>query len=383
MPLITADFIYSPTRLLTGYCLETDHRGTILDIRLIHPQDRPQVLKGLLCPGFINAHCHLELSAMKGMIPEGTGMAGFIRQLMGSRNHISYEMQAAAVKSAMDFLWEKGTAGMGDICNSNVSMVAKRDSLLFTYSFIEMLGLAAARAAEIVENGKALAAQFEGLAHSLSPHAPYSMSRLLLQEIYRQKPERMSIHLLESAEERMLFEENAGPILEFYRQMGIPYSGFDTDDPVTHIFTGLDRDQHLLLVHNTRMKAAELSFISENYPNAWFCLCPASNLYIHSTLPDLHMFRKYTEKICLGTDSYASNHSIDVFEEVKLIQEKYPEISLHEVLRWATTQGAAALGAEDFLGAFTPGTRPGINHIEAVDTKQIRLLEGAVVNKLY
>ncbi|MEZ4776970.1 MAG: amidohydrolase family protein [Bacteroidia bacterium] len=383
MPVITADYIYSPEALLRNYCLETTPEGEVISLRPISVEDHPMVCKGILLPGFVNAHCHLELSALKGHIPRQTGMTAFIGQVISKRNDFTEETQIQAVEDALRFLWQSGTIAVGDICNTGISILPKKASPLFTYSFIELLGLGDTRAPEILNNGLALSEKFAGLAHSLSPHAPYSMSRALIRAIYGQNPQLMSIHLLESKEERQLFAENGGPFREFYQKMGIPFAGFEAKDPIAHVLSEVKKSQPMLLVHNTQMTEQELIAIAQNYPQAWFCLCPGSNLYIHNSFPDLDMFRDNTDRICLGTDSYASNASIDVFEEVKLIQEKCPEISLHEVLRWATTHGAAALGKSGVLGAFIPGTCPGVNLIEGIAETQAELLPGAVVKKLY
>jgi|GEM_PF-4572951 len=41
-----------------------------------------ETYSGILSPGWINCHCHLELSHLKAVIPEHTGMTGFLLSVM-------------------------------------------------------------------------------------------------------------------------------------------------------------------------------------------------------------------------------------------------------------------------------------------------------------
>ena len=374
MPLLSASHIYTPDAFLQNHVLEVDDTGTILDLRPQKPSDSPQHFSGILCPGFVNAHCHLELSVLHRQLPQGNGMVGFVSNLFKVRARYSEAEFLEAVQQAMTGLWDTGTVAVGDICNTAISTQAKRDfQQLYTYSFLELLGVESSKADEVFQKGKEFAKQFDGLPHSITAHAPYSMSEEILKHIHQAEPELLSIHLLESKEERELFETESGPFIGFYEMLGISYGGFPTTGPIAHTLKDAKPDQAMILVHLTEITPTELKSLAESYSQAYFCLCPRSNIYIHNTFPHIPDFVQYADRVCLGTDSLASNHSLDVFEEIQAIHQKYPKVSLHTLLQWATTNGAAALNQTGNLGAFEKGSRPGVNWISDVENKHLTL----------
>jgi cytosine/adenosine deaminase-related metal-dependent hydrolase len=172
-----------------------------------------------------------------------------------------------------------------------------------------------------------------------------------------------SIHLMESAEERALFEEQGGPIRALYEALGLPWRPAPADHPLAHILPAVAATQPGLWVHVTDMTADELETLTTAHPHAWICLCPRSNVFLHDRLPDPIALMPYADRICLGTDSLASNTSLDMLEEIALLQTAWPDVSLHTLIRWATTGGASALQIPDRAGAFQPGTRPGVLHL--------------------
>ncbi|MEL6250966.1 MAG: amidohydrolase family protein [Bacteroidota bacterium] len=387
MPKISANYMFHPPQgLLTDHYLEVDDEGRILRLGKDAGETDITRYEGILCPGFINAHCHLELSFMKKQIPQGTGMTGFIGEIFAKRFSFTDVEQRKAVEAEMEELWSKGTVGIGDICNTTHSLPAKiKHKHLFTFSFIELLGLDPMRVESEMNKGQQLITEFEteGLRASISPHAPYSMSSELIREISRQHPERMSLHLLESLEERELFEKGSGAFVDFYRKVNLPYAGFSTNSALRHVIQEISTDQAILFVHNTEMTEEELDQILDYFPRASFCLCPRSNFYIHNRYPDIKSFAKKTRRICLGTDSLASNYDLDVFEEAKCIHHLEPEIPLEKILGWLTYQGARALGAEKELGSFLVGSKPGMNLIQNIDLENLYLNEASWVEKLF
>ncbi|TAE46091.1 MAG: hypothetical protein EAZ89_20745 [Bacteroidetes bacterium] len=362
---ITAPRIYSPEGWLTNYVLDIQADGRIIDLRPARAGEEAEHFPGILSPGWVNAHCHLELSAMKGLIPEGIGMTAFIAAVFRLRGQMEQAEEKAA--ALMDALHAGGTAAIGDICNTPLTAPLKRlRPQLRTWSFLELPGLAPERAAAVMEQGLSLAEAFEGLPHSFTPHAPYSMSAPLLALIRDQHPTRMSVHLLESEAERQFICEDSGPMADFFRTAGFAYAPFVPPHPLGYILSYLPQKQEVLFVHNTEMQADEIEMALSADIVPWFCLCPRSNAYLHDRLPDMNLFLQHPERVCLGTDSLASNHSADVGDEISFLHAHYPEISLHTLLQWATTNGAKALGFDKELGAFIPGSKPGIILIEEV-----------------
>ncbi len=369
MPLLTADYIYRPDQWCQNYALNIDELGNIVELRPLSSAESAIHYSGALCPGFVNVHCHLELSILAGKIEENTGMAGFIQRLMVARKTYTAEEQVTAIRQAMQQAWDSGTVAMGDISNSPLTAKAKVEQPLFTHTFIELLGLDGAKAAEIVQAAQEMAQAFDGLSYSLTAHAPYSMSSELIRLIYQPSQDLYSIHLLESSEERLLFESNAGPLVDFYRNFGIAFQAFKAKHPIEHITQGMQEKQAVIFVHNTEMTPEEIHQLVHDFPQTHFCLCPRANDFIHRTFPAIFRFLPYSDRICIGTDSLASNHSLDLFEELKAIKSRYPGISFHQLMQWATTNGAKALQQGANFGIFAAGRRPGVNLISEIEQK--------------
>ena len=126
MPKISADYIFHPPEgLLKDHYLEVDDQGKILFLGKETGKEDITRYEGIICPGFINAQCHLELSFMKKQIPLGTGMTGFIGEIFAKRFSFTDAEQRNAIDGEMVELWENGTVGVGDICNTTHSLPAK------------------------------------------------------------------------------------------------------------------------------------------------------------------------------------------------------------------------------------------------------------------
>ncbi|RYF96365.1 MAG: amidohydrolase, partial [Chitinophagaceae bacterium] len=134
------------------------------------------------------------------------------------------------------------------------------------------------------------------------------------------------------------------------------------------------RNQSAILVHNTETSSSDLDFIEATNArgiSTWFCLCPNANLYINNKLPDIERFASYKNKIILGTDSLASNNNLDILGEIKTMHRFFPSIPVHDLLRWATLNGAKALEIDEQTGSFEAGKQPGIVLIEGLTATSI------------
>ncbi|MFK7925404.1 MAG: amidohydrolase family protein [Bacteroidia bacterium] len=362
MQKISADYIFGLDGWLQDHVLVIDEAGVIQDLRPAIEGEEFVRLRGTLCPGFVNAHCHLELSMLAGEIPTGTGMVGFIGQVVRKRQAFSEGAQKEAAKKAILDMQSKGIVALGDISNSTLTADIKRShSEFLTYTFVERLGLKPEDATSIIESGQEVAAQFHELNASLSPHAPYSMSSELLKALYQTEPERISIHLLESQEERALFDDGEGSFLDFFAAINAPKpANAGTKGAIHHITHDHLGHTPTLLVHNTQIKTYELAYLMAHLQQPWLCLCPLSNLYIHDRLPQIEMFLPFEQRICLGTDSLASNHTLDIWLEVCTLKDHFPQLNWHQLLKWATWNGAQALGFEKQLGSFEKGKQSGV-----------------------
>jgi aminodeoxyfutalosine deaminase len=376
MRKISADLIFDGTNLHRRGTITLDAQGEVMATQWGVLASDAQHLPGLLTPSFVNAHCHLELSHLKGCIPTGTGMAGFIQQVQAQRaQHSEADIIQAATQAAAELL-ANGVSAVGDICNGPHSIPAKQaHPALDAHNFVEVFGLDPGRAEEIMQQALTLVETFAPHA-SVTLHAPYSVSSALRDQVLRYARVRawpQSIHLMESHQERQLFSDLEGPLMDFLRSIGAPFQGHVYDSPQAFILQGLSPRHNTLLVHNTELHAQELADIAANHPNAYFVLCPAANQYIHQKLPDASLFLPFTERVCIGTDSLASNTRLSILHEISLLQQSYG-IATATLLRWATSNGARALGRPEANYSIAVGSHPRLIRILDIDPESPTLL---------
>lgn len=322
--------------------------------------------KGAIVPGFINTHCHLELSHMLGQIPEKTGLVEFVQQIIKNRQSDATQIEPA-MQTADHQMFENGIVAVGDIANQIASKKVKESSKIHYHTFIEALGFNPERAGAIMDYLSEIKLNFEPLAASIVPHAPYTVSPQLF-ELIRQEAEKantfISVHNQETPDENIFFESKTGGFLRLYEFLGMDISFFEPTNK-TSLKTWLPyiKAQKTLLVHNTVSNRADIEFAKQNNPNLYWCLCPQANLYIENTLPDVDLLMEEDVKITLGTDSLASNHQLNILAEMLTLQQ-YKNIGFEQLLHWATINGAEFLGLDKQLGTIEIGKTPGLNLIQ-------------------
>lgn len=346
---------------------------------------------GILVPGFVNAHCHLELSHLKGKIQEKTGIGGFIGKINQLRNCEVGEIEKA-LQIADRKMWTAGTAVVGDISNSVLSLKTKLKSKIHYHTFVESFGFHPSRATKSFEYAEFVLNEFQenGLPASIVPHSPYSVSELLFNKIKtkaEQEKSVLSIHNQESKGEAEFYEKGTGPIVNHLKNnLGIDISHWKPSgkSSLQSVLKYFPTENQLLLVHNTFTEKEDLKELEKQRSsnNTFFVLCPNSNLYIENTLPPIPLFKNEGLTICVGTDSLASNHQLSILDEMLTIQDAFPEIPLEEMIRWATINGAQALQVQQTFGSFETGKNPGVNLISGLDFKQMKLTENAKVKRL-
>ncbi|HEU4553071.1 MAG TPA: amidohydrolase family protein [Chitinophaga sp.] len=341
--------------------------GTVLDILdAADAGDGVQHIEGILCPGLVNTHCHLELSHMRGIIPEKTGLPAFLTAVMTQRGLLNTD-PATAMAAAENIMREEGIVAVGDICNTAATLPLKQQGCLYYQSFVECMGFVPAAAAQRLAQSREVYQQFRALNgplhhSSIVPHAPYSVSNALF-ELLAGLPENtlLTIHNQECAAEDELYQHKTGAFLEFYQRFGMDISGF-TPAQTSSLQACLPylAGSPLLLVHNTFSSEADIQAALQRALPVYFCLCPLANLYIEDRLPNIPLLRRLGATLTLGTDSLASNHQLSIWAEIQAIRTRFPEIPLAEILQWATLNGAKALGIEGQYGSFEKGKRPGV-----------------------
>ncbi len=364
----TADKIFNGTSLISGKVLIASREGKIIDlVEKAEAGEGIEEYAGIICPGFINCHCHIELSHLKNKIPQHTGLVDFVLAVMKGRQVPPKEIKEAIIQ-AEEELYQSGTVAVADICNTADSFSLKQNSKLHWHNFVEVSGFVNATAEDRFEQAKIIAGTFAKLPfrYSIVPHAPYSVSKKLFQLINEHSRQQVSIHNQETNSENELYKNKSGRMLRLYDELGIDISFFEATGKSSFrswlpYFT---HHQKIISVHNTHISQHDL----DAGGGVTFCICINANLYIENALPPLPLLIKNKYPMVIGTDSYASNTQLNMVEEMKTIQQHFKDIDTCTLLQWATSNGAEALGISESFGSFEPGKTPGILLIENVES---------------
>lgn len=379
---------FKATQLFTGTdvldssnILVTDEKGVICDIVAeADAGDEIQSFNGIISPGFINCHCHIELSHLKDKIPQQTGMVDFILEVLQKRFAPPEEIEQAITDAETQML-QNGIVAVGDICNTTNSFQQKKKQRLYYHNFIEAAGFVPATAQQRFNQAKEVyqifASEFPKQT-TMVPHAPYSVSNNLFQLIAHFSANKiLSMHNQESAEENEFFKTATGNFLRLYKNLGIDISFFQPTgkSSLASIQHHLFKAYNAILVHNTFANVNEVEKINETSPTQFYwCLCVIANRYITGKLPAAQLFNNHLNNIVVGTDSLASNNTLNVLTEMQSMKHHYPHLSHVDLLRFATLNGAMALGIDDKYGSFKRGKQPGIILIENFNTSKKPIL---------
>lgn len=372
--LLRADKIHDGKKWLPeDTILEVSSNGVILNLHTPKssiPLDNINYYQGILCPGFINAHCHTELSHLYQSIPQHTGLISFITQIVQKRKLSTIDTINNAIFNAVEEMKNDGIVAIGDIANTTDSLHFRADSSLHWFTFIEAIGFNPENALinfeaayRVCEKYQQQGLHLDHLQQSIVPHAPYSVSVDLLKKIVSDQANKiLSIHNQETEEEDVFFKTKSGRFVDFYKEMNINISHFNATykSSVQSLLPYFATLQKTIFVHNTFTQKSDITLAIQNLNNPYFCFCPNANLYIENKLPNIQLFIEQGANICLGTDSLASNHQLSIMAEMVCIQKYFPEITWEQLIQWACYNGASALGLEKKLGLFEIGKKPGI-----------------------
>jgi cytosine/adenosine deaminase-related metal-dependent hydrolase len=371
-----ADKIFDGYEILDGaHVLIADSNGSIVDIlpETLAGSDIKK-LKGILTPGFINAHCHLELSHLKDVIPPHTGLIPFLLDVVGKRD-FPMDVILDRIDKAEQEMWQAGIMAVGDIGNTANTVGTKIKSKIRWNNFIEVLSFSDEKASQMIHHYSNVLSEFEAAENkekkkfvsSLVPHAPYSVSKSTFSMINEMTGNKIiSIHNQENSAEDELYKTGTGDYMNFLGKFGFEKSPF----PVTGMTSlrsylpSFNNKQRILLVHNTFIPEEDVAFAinysKDNLAGIHFCLCVNANLYIENKMPPIKMLMDNGAHIVLGTDSYSSNWQLSIAAEIKAIRKNIPSIPLQTILQWATINGAKALERDNILGSFEKGKKPGV-----------------------
>lgn len=374
---IAASYVYTleAGTIKNGFVEYDDADGTIISTGECSEGD--DIISGALVPGFVNAHCHVELSHLHGKFRKGTGMAGFIDQINELRDWAGRETKIELTRRWMDKMWNDGVSAMADISNDDSSFEVKKSHPLYTRTFLEVFGSEPEMCEGVMSDVMKLneTASAYGIDAAPTPHSCYTMSPQLLSASAAAGLESgfLSYHSPESQEEEDLLMTGTGAMYENRKRSGMSTPPVTGESSLKYFLDRLAAacpapyDQNILLVHNVCLKQDDIDALKKVMKNPYFAICPLSNIFIHNALPPVELMRKNGLAIAVGTDSLSSNDDLDMVKELACLHEAFPEVPMSEMLEWACLNGARFLGKEDELGSFAPGKRPGIVLVKDID----------------
>jgi aminodeoxyfutalosine deaminase len=387
---------FSGRQLFNGYqLLDENHvlittpQGTVVDIQPLETAgDDVEFLDGIITPGLINCHCHLELSHLKDVIPPHTGLIDFLCSVVTKRGFdaaIIQERIAAAEKE----MHENGIVAVGDIGNTADTAATKAQSKIQWQNFVEVLSFTDEKSTDNFNHYQQVATtmrhalQNTAIPHrtTLVPHAPYTISPNTFRLINNATQQQLiSIHNQEHPAEDELYKTGTGPYINFFKIFGIPQSPFPVTgkSSIRSYLPYFTNKQQVMLIHNTYMPQEDVVFANEyaqqNNLSLIYCFCINANLYIENNIPPLQQFINNHCHMVLGTDSYSSNWQLSIAKEIQAIQQHFPAIDLATILQWATSNGAKALGWQNTLGSFEKGKTPGVVLLNTAAGSSYRVL---------
>jgi cytosine/adenosine deaminase-related metal-dependent hydrolase len=374
MRFISASKIFSGKEYLpANTVLVLNDNGLIEDITIKENVESSNIehFEGIITPGFINTHCHLELSHLKNIIKKYTGIVDFGLAIMKHRNELSIELQHEAMRLADKEMQTQGIVAVGDISNTSNSIKTKQESNLYYHTFVELIALNPERANLVFDSGKQLLSEYTQaqLSASLAPHAPYSASLELIKKITddcQQLNKSTSIHNQESKAENEFFNSKSGDYLRLYEtiKVSIDYFKATKKSSLKTIISSFNQKVNTLLVHNTFTSKEDIEKAKTIHQQLYWCLCSNANLYIENTLPDINLLESSNCTLTIGTDSLASNSELSIINEINTILIHQPHILVEILLNAATYNGAKFLGIENQFGLLEKNKKCGINLIE-------------------
>ena len=377
---IAASFVYTldATEPIRNGYVEYEDDGTVTAVGTCEDiSSEAHFHDGALVPGFVNAHCHVELSHLHGKFRKGTGMAGFIDQINELRDWAGRDVKSALVKDWMDKMWADGVSAMADISNDDSSFDVKSSHPMYTRTFLEVFGSEPHMCDGVMADVKALndVADKAGIDAAPTPHSCYTMSPQLLSASAAAGLEKgfLSYHSQESQEEEDLLISGSGAMYENRKRSGMSTPPVTGESSLKYFIDRLAAakpapyDEHVLLVHNVCLSQDDIDAARKVMNHVYWAVCPLSNIFIHNALPPIPLMRANGLDIMVGTDSLSSNDDLDMVKELYCLHDNFKEVPMTELLGWACLNGARFLSKDDVLGTLAPGKKPGLVFIDKLD----------------
>ena len=323
--------------------------------------------EGVLVPGLVNAHCHLELSHLAGRLELGHGFVPWVEDVVASRGRFTDDEIRVAAAGAVRFLEEHGTVAVADVSNALGHLDLLGGARLSAVVFLELLAWDPAKAEATLawadERLRSIGPSLRpGVEVRLAAHAPHSVSPALLRGLV-ERGGAAAIHLAESRDEAEFLASGGGAWPSFLAKRGLGHVELAVPglSPVRYTESLGVLHSRLVAAHGVQVDAADREVLARHGVSV--VLCPRSNRNLGVGTADAPALRAAGVRLALGTDSLASVETLDVLEDAALLQRQFPDLDPAAIVRMATLGGAEALGLDD-LGAIAPGRRAALAFTE-------------------
>jgi cytosine/adenosine deaminase-related metal-dependent hydrolase len=315
----------------------------------------------ILMPGLINAHCHLDYTLFRSAIGPQKSFADWIRRINALKASVRDEEYLSSIQRGFNELITYGTTSVLNIEAFPELLPLLPPPPIRTWWFWELLDIRSR-----IETEKLL----QGVLHlfdrrtqwlggcGLSPHAPYTASIPLYKLAsqcaqLRQLP--FTTHVAESREEYAMFAQASGTLYEFLSRIGRDMSDCDGRTPLGHLITSDALPPHAILAHVNEVADSDYELLARWGKPLHVVHCPKSHHFFQHTRFPYEALRKAGVNIVLGTDSLASNDSLNLFAEMRTFHHGHPDVPIGEILRMVTTAAAEALQMPEKLGQIRSG----------------------------
>lgn len=314
----------------------------------------------VLLPGLVNAHTHLEFSdCEKPLGKRGTPLPDWIRQVIGTRHRTDRDPTAAIQQGLAESL-RCGVTTIGEISTSAPSGYAEFCGSQLVL-FQEVIGFSAGRIDSVygdLEQRIKLASN-QQFAVGISPHAPYTVHPMLLEQLIAAAGKQnlpVAMHLAESREELQLLRDAAGPFQQLLadRSMWDPHAIPRNSKPLDYLKV-LAQAPRALVIHGNYTDDEEIAFLAEQHQRMSVVYCPRTHNYFEHDPYPLEKMLGFGVRVVLGTDSRASNPDLSLLAEMRFVAKRFPHLSLTTILEMGTASAATALGLGGEVGSIMPG----------------------------
>ena len=353
-PIDNGAFVVDGSRFgQTGRAPEVlrNHTGEVVDLGEV-----------VAMPGLINAHCHLDYTLMRGAILPAKSFSRWVKRINALKRSLTDNDYLRATQLGFEELRKNGITTVLNIVSTPQIFPLLRPPPIRAWFFLELIDVRPRPWIEehafgswlfLAGNGDRLG----GL--GLSPHAPYTASAKMYEvalECSRSLNMLITTHVAESSEEYAMFAESSGELHDFLKQLGRPMTDCGSTSPLRHLIENRLIDPDCIVAHFNELDDRDLEILSRTeWRNLQIVHCPKSHRFLHQKRFPLEALTERGLNICLGTDSLASNDSLNLFSEMRAAKKMYQTLSAREALEMVTIRPARALKLERQLGRIAPG----------------------------